>query len=147
MYDPTSEVPVVLVGDPALEWQSDEQREAYLKRREPDLWRAALRNGTQPTVFHCHPLKPRYGREADRRAGTDKLAFLFLAACHRVTLPDGRELRCETKKLVPIAPGIRVATDDWFDEIGDACSADAIYGIGTVIDERVHLKAEDRGPL
>lgn len=147
MYDPTSEVAVVMSYDPALDWPNDEAKEAYLKRREPDLWRAVVREGMRPTVYHCKPAVPVVGYAADKLGGRERYMLLFLACCHHVTLSDGRELKCEQKSLLKNGRFMRVAPDEWINEVANAVGLDAMYDIGQVIDERVHMKAEDRGPL
>lgn len=146
MYDPTKEVEVVLLGDPAVEWASDEAKEEYAKKRDPAL--ITLRDGMMPTRFFCKPVRPSFAVAAAGIVSTQqRWAFYFRGSCHRVTMPDGTERKLDPKKVESMGRGVRLAPETWVDEIGDACSLDALYGIGSVIEERAHLKAEDRGPL
>lgn len=95
MRDPFAAVPVVSVTDPAVIFDSPDQRAEYLRTREPSLYK--VKDGARACVFVVAPLSAEYALRLDGAPEMDRAALAFRACVHRVELPDGSALATEAE--------------------------------------------------
>lgn len=140
-------IPVVLVGDPAVEWDEDEaQKEAYLKTYDFALLK--LRPGQQPVKYWCRPLPESFVLGMGGVPGlpdTNRQIECFRIGCQKVTLADGSEIVADEKKMQPMSQRLRRAGDEWINRVARKVGGGKIVTVGGVIENRAYLTEEERG--
>lgn len=143
-------IPVVLVGDPAVEWPEDEAgeaaKDAYLKSYDITLLK--IRPGQQPVKFWCKALPESFVLSMGGVPGlpdTNRQLECFRIGCHKVTLADGSEIVADEKKMQPATQRQRRAGDEWVNRVARKVGGGKIVTVGGVIENRAYMTEEERG--
>lgn len=162
MTNPTSTIPVVLVGsrigsasptcDPAIDLDAS-GAPAKLTRYERERSAEALADlplkpDHRPVTFRVAPLSAAAWRVANERSGPAFNHVLVALACHAYTDERGVERKAEAHGSINAPrPGVAIAADEWVDHIHDAFGEDAIAEIAKVIVDRTEAGPRALAPF
>lgn len=134
--------------DDAIDLTNDETRlfEYRLTRDEKNL---RFKPGKQPVRFVVMQLRSRFVREVIDAITNEKEKFVaaFRAACHRVEVPGGEPLCADASKFTEWKGGVKIASEEWVDEIDDTFGGGAAEEIGKIAWEMSKLKPGADGPF
>ncbi len=141
---------IVSVLDDALDPEkfTPELQALYLAEYDPKHLAGCFREGVSPAWFCITQLKQTtLADEIDPvLAQTRRLKLAVLHCCHRVEKNDSVTwLETDASELSKKPP--RVASDSWWDRLGDEFGVEMLYTIGIAILKRARVPKGKRGPL
>jgi hypothetical protein len=150
VIDPTAtEIEIVRVAemvDPAID-ETTSDLKTYAKTRNP----AALKfkPGQRPVLFKLRELSATFvGEELDGLEWNKRALLAFRAACHAITLADGKALAPVAKDVEEhAAHGVRVAGKEWVERVAKKIGMKSVYEAGSVAIRRAHLAEDEMGPF
>lgn len=112
--------------------------------------------GMQPSRFVVQQLKRRFVREVIDTIVNEKekYAAAFRAACHLVDLspklaksPTEKEMRADPSTFVEWKGGVKIASEEWVDEIDLIFGGEAVEEVGKIAWEMSKLRPGADGPF
>lgn len=130
--------------DPALD--ADDVARLKLYRETRELADAPVKPGATPVRFVLRPIPPIVRAMSLAKMDPDaRHACAFLASCHEILLPDGRELR--PRKVERGAHGALIADDAWINDVAAEFGLETVLEMGRLAYQRASLRRDARGPF